>query len=138
MMSRVGFSVMGKTLQNADAVGDLYLWHCFGDPTMKIWTGYPYLVLLPNLIAYRYVHIVDELGTPFAGGINVEYDQDGAEITVFERNPKEELEPLGRGVVQNGVADIMFLREHDTQLPLVFYASLENTRSQVLGAKRID
>lgn len=138
MMSRVGFSVMGKTLENADAVGDLYLWHCFGDPTMKIWTGYPYFIVLPNLIVYRYIHLTGEQELQFAGGINVEYERDGAEITVFEENQKQELEPIGRGIVHDGIADLMFLREHDTRLPLEFYASFENARSKPLGAKRAD
>jgi len=156
LMSKVGFSVMGETIYNSDAVSELYLWHCIGDPTMEIWTRNPYLLVLPELLKYRFIEIYYPFppeGPLYAGGINLEYAVEGAEITIY-RAPgavmakKDEdgdkavlakrVDPLGRGVVKNGVAFIEFLEDLDTRQSLQFIATAENAQAKLLNAKKLD
>ncbi len=157
LMSKVGFSVMGEVIQNSDAVSELYLWHCIGDPTMEIWTSNPNIFILPDILKYRFIKIYYPYppeGPLYARGINLEYAVEGAEITVY-RAPlnvvavKEEegaekavlakrVEPIGRGVVKNGVAFIDFLEDFDTRQSLQFIATAENAEAKLLNAKKLD
>lgn len=154
LMSKVGFSVMGEVIQNSDAVNELYLWHCIGDPTLEIWTSNPHTFVLPGILKYRDLELFipdPPDGPVYSRGVNLEYGVENALITVYEvpvLTAKEEgdvkaviakrSEPIGRGVVKNGVAFISFFDDHDTRLGLEFIASAENAEAKILTAEKID
>lgn len=155
LMSKVGFSVMGEVIANSSAVNELYLWHCIGDPTMEIWTSNPNMFILPEILKYRWIeyYIPIPEGPLYAGGINLEYPVNDAVITVYKvpaMTAKEEdtddkalviakrEEPIGRGVVKNGVAFIEFLEGVDIRQALKFIATAENAEAKILEAKKIN
>jgi len=70
-------------------------------------------------------------GIDISGGILVEYGVDNAVITVFERGADQEI-PLGRGVVQNGIAQITYLQNHVMDHELTIIASFDNAPAKVL------
>ncbi len=126
LMSQVGLPVMGVTIDEGSAVSELYLWHCLGDPTLEVWTRNPYAILLPNAVRYR----------PLTQGVNLEYPQEGAEVTVFLSPPKGLPQPIGRGFVREGVANIPFLEPFTPeQGTLLFSAALENSVAKLLLGK---
>lgn len=139
LMSKVGTSVMGATIANSDAVNELYLWHCIGDPTLEIWTSNPNIFILPGVLKYRYLGLILAEQQEFATGINLEYAQEGAIITVYEEPFLRKIQtPIGRGVVKNGVAFVDFLEEVSTSAPLVFIANAENAEAKILTAEKIN
>lgn len=135
LMSTVGTNIMGETIWNGDALNELYLWNCLGDPTLEIWTRSPYFLTLPSQIIFQYITLtgVKVDNSQMASGMNVEYEQNGAVITVYQEMRKE-LRPVGRGIVEGGKCKIMFPNAIDTTLPLQFVASYENARSRTLDA----
>ena len=128
LMSKVGSVVMGETIVNSDAVNELYLWHCIGDPTLEIWTGYPYLITLPRFVVFRLL----------TKGVNVEYARDGAVITVFQVPSEGPPVAVGRGVVEGGVATIPFIAKQSVGKEFMFTASLENAVNTPLEGKAGD
>lgn len=135
LISKVGFSVMGQTISDSAAVNQLYLWHCLGDPTMEIWTHNPYLFILPVKLVYRPIGLSSVEKETFANGVNLEYDVDGSVITIYS-SLRQTLTPIGRGVVNNGVATILFTEPHNLQLPLLFIAEAENAVAKILEAEK--
>jgi len=127
LMSKVGFEVMGGNIDSASANNELYLWHVFGDPTMRIRTSNP-ITLLPPKIGYR----------ELTSGVNLQYPQDGAEITVVQKPEKGDPLPIARGVVKDGTATLLWITERNPQYPLEFVASLEDGIAVKPAAKSID
>ncbi len=128
LMSKVGFPVMGEVIDSGSAVSELYLWHCIGDPTLQIWKGYPYLVTLPATLKYRLL----------LNGVNLEYPQNGAIITVFQTGQEKDPVPIGRGVVQDGAATIPFLEGVQASPgSLVFTASFEDAVAKLVQGNTI-
>ena len=129
MMSKVGVTVMGETIFNSDAVFNVYIWHCLGDPTLEIWTRNPNLTILPATIKYRLL----------ISGINLEYAQDGAEITVLQYPPDlNEPVAVARGVVQGGVATLPFIMPPHPLGDLLFSASMPNAVSRQIAGKSLE
>jgi hypothetical protein len=129
LMSKVGLTVMGDVIYTSDAQFDVYIWHCLGDPTLEIWTRNPNLVFLPAGIRYRLL----------TNAINLEYAQDGAEITV-QQFPPEMNEPIAvaRGIVQGGVATLPFIMQPYPTGDLFFSASMPNAISKKLSGKQLE
>ena len=139
LMSMVGSTVMGDVIDNSDSIEELYLWHCIGDPTLEIWTGNPNIYVLPQLIRFRYLGLLEPVKAAYASGINIEYEKEGAIITVYEGLIRsKEFAPIGRGVVKNGAAFIDFLNDVSTEAPLTFIASAENAKSRLLNAQKMN
>jgi len=88
------------------AQNELRLWHVFGDPTLEIWTGYPYLLpRLPEL------HEIPQW-RPELWQIHVVYPEEGALITVLQKAPEGgDPLPIARGVVEGGVAKLPVVQE---------------------------
>jgi len=122
LLSKVGLSVMGQVIGSSDATNELYLWHCLGDPTLEIWTGYPYTFILSPILVSRYLTSM----------LTVNFDTEGATITAFQfpEEPEGEMLIIGRGVVENGVAMLPYINEPNRKLPLQISASLENAISK--------
>lgn len=127
LMSKVGFEVMGGNIDSASANNELYLWHVLGDPTMKIRTNNP--ILISPIILYRELTF----------GINLQYPQEGAEVTVFQRPPTGgDPEPIARGFIVGGTATAEFIGDRNPQYPLEFVASLDDSVVVPLEAKSIN
>ncbi|HNZ48458.1 MAG TPA: C25 family cysteine peptidase [Candidatus Hydrogenedentes bacterium] len=131
ILSMRGVSVMGEDLFEDSVIEELYLWHCFGDPTLEIWTKNPYSQTNPFSPVFHHQGLAVQDGIDISGGILVEYGVDNAVITVFERGADQEI-PLGRGVVQNGIAQITYLQNHVMDHELTIIASFDNAPAKVL------
>ncbi len=106
---------------NSNVVFELAAWHVYGDPTLEMWTGFPYVIKLPTHLTVR--ERADD-------HLLVAYEQEGATITVLQDG-----QPVGRAQVVNGVADIRFLNKPDLSRPLEFSAAGADSVSQRLEVK---
>ena len=122
LLSKVGFSVMGAVIDSSSAVSELYLWHCIGDPTLEIWRSNPNR-LLPAVLKYRLL----------LNGVNLEYAQNGATITVFQSGGETGPVPIGRGIVHDGAATLPFLEGVQVGAGgLLFTASLDDAVAKLV------
>ena len=113
MMTQVG--IAGAGVESWDAKDELLLWHCLGDPTMEIWTRYPYVVSLPSVFDYlttttKYVRLV--------------YQTNGAQITAYQIDGNDEVIAIARGFVEDGAAVLPYFTEPDPKYPIYYAASL--------------
>ena len=84
---------------SADANDELLLWHCLGDPTLEIWRSNPNwltaVIAVYELRAYLLISTEDE-------------EADGAVVTAYQ-NVDGEFVPIGRGVMEDGSAKLLYL-----------------------------
>jgi len=85
------------------------LWHVFGDPTLEIWTEFPFH--LPRGIRFEL------LGRQ----LTLDYAVNGAEITVQQNGTA-----MGRARVEEGAAVIDLFDDPNPQMPLVLSAAAPN------------
>lgn len=137
LVSQSGLIAFWGWIEEDSVREELYLWHCFGDPTMEIWTKNPHDMILPRLYLpfYKEQFVVGDI--PYANGVNIEYPVEGAMLTVFLEGPDGGKMPLGRGIVKNGVASVSFLQAHDTRFALSVVAGNANAVSQTLSPQAI-
>ena len=111
---------------NASNSGDeLNLWNCLGDPTLEIWTKFPYAKTLPANLATRYLN----------GSIEFDFPVAGAEVTATQPNATNAgLIPVGRIVTQEGTNTMQFFRTPNLQLPINYSITLEDAVGVKLSA----
>ncbi len=98
MMTQVG--VAGSGVAYGDAFDEIMMWHVIGDPTLEMWTHYPYLLTLPREFIIGLLE----------NQLRVVYKCEGACITVFQNSGKaSEKTPIARGVIKGGEALMPFL-----------------------------
>lgn len=112
-------------INNTKARDELRMWHVIGDPSLEMWTRYPYLTILPEAMSSILMDTA----------IQVTYAQEGAEITAFEIQPNLGAVPIGRGTVKGGQALLTYVNEPYGKYPIEYYASLENSISRKLESK---
>jgi len=120
MMTQIG--VAGAGVSASDARDELYLWHCYGDPTLEIWLSYPYLVFLPAKLLS--VEIAKE-------SLLVGYEMNGAVITALQDDPQipGAQRIVGRGEVIGGVATLEFVQRPLPGYPINYSATFEGAVS---------
>src|SRR5690606_30310678 len=114
MMTQIGVAGAGVSSSSAD--DELKLWHVFGDPTMKIYRAYPYVVTLP-------VEVITQL---LAQTIQIDYPVEGAEVTLYQNAKDGSVIPIARGTVEGGTALLDYFEAPDRQAPLFAAVSLED------------
>lgn len=117
MMTQIG--VAGAGVSSGDARNELYLWHCYGDPTLEIWLSNPHLFLLPvELLSAQLLET----------SVNVGYAVNGATLTAMQEDPQNPGVPriIGRGTVEGGAAILPFIETPITGIPILYSAALED------------
>jgi hypothetical protein len=84
---------------------DFLLFHCFGDPTLEIWTAPP--DDMPVGITMENT----------ADGVRVDYALDGVEVTIYQET-ENGVVALGRGTIENGQAEISYIQDFDGNYPI--------------------
>ena len=102
------------------ALTDVTLYHVYGDPTMAMWTKYPWQVALPGF-ADDFKVIEQDLW-------KLRYPINGATITLLQDGM-----PVGRGPVVNGEAELALIEEFDPEAPFELSASLPGAISRALA-----
>jgi hypothetical protein len=113
LLTQIGVSGQGTSF--AEAYNELLLYHVLGDPTLEMWTSDPNSNVLAPVFTFK------EL---YESVLEVEYEEEFAVLTAY-RNGPDGLVPIGRGIVNGGVAEI-----HLVQYPgagdLLLAATAEN------------
>jgi len=126
MMTQIG--VAGAGVSAGDATNELYLWHCYGDPTLEIWLSNPNLFALPVHLAS--VEVLKE-------SLLVGYGTNGAVITALQDDAQTPglQRIIGRGEVVDGVATLNFVETPLPGYPINYAATFENavSRAPTLG-----
>ena len=89
-------SQINVSFDAAHAGDQIHMYHLFGDPTMEIWTKYPYTFQFPSNIGLTIVN----------GVLDVNYAADGAVVTAFGHSLQGERIPVGRGSIEGGHATL--------------------------------
>ncbi len=105
MVSQVGVAQTAGSVSSNAANTNVILYHVFGDPSMKMWTSYPYIVVFPW---YAY-----DILTISPRQTHVQYPINGATITALQDG-----NPIGRADVVDGMAVIDFISDADPNLPI--------------------
>ena len=116
MLTQVGIGPAGAMPSADEATAELRLWHCFGDPTLEIWTANPHSFALPSVLT----------AALSARIMTVNYETNGALITAFQSDPNGGNTVLGRASVEGGHATITLIRDPLAGLPVQFSVDLEN------------
>lgn len=122
LVGQVGVAQTAGSVSTNTANMNVIMYHVFGDPTLEMWTSMPWHVILPGLLIPVEFHRNFTL---------VRYQVDGATITALQDGL-----PVGRGVVQNGVARLDFLEDLKSREGLTFSASLPGAVSVPLKMER--
>lgn len=123
LLTQIGVTQTAGRVSLEAALGELVIWHAFGDPTLEMWTSNPYRMLLQGSAGLN----VGE------DGLRVTYPHARATITAFQ-DTAEGTVPVGRAMVQNGVAEIPFFHPPAPGSPIQLSASFENAVSVLLTA----
>ena len=121
MAGQVGVAQTAGSVSNNQSNTDIVLYHVFGDPTMEMWTGYPYVIKIPRwyeLLVREPLHW------------QLKYVVDGATITALQEG-----RPIARGLVAQGLVDLQVLGDgsvYDPDKPVKFIATHPDGLSQVL------
>ncbi len=106
-------------------VGDEFkMWHCLGDPTLEIWTGFPYHLILPSVFASAILN---------KATVDIQYDAlaSGATITALQQNPTNGLlVPIGRAkVTGDGSVSIPLFEQPTAGTPIQYAVTLNDSVS---------
>jgi len=124
MMTQVGAPQTAGSVVLDAARAENIMWHVFGDPTLEMWTANPRPIRLN--IDYRMFIRPEHLW--------VEYAEEGAIITATQLSAGGEIIPIGRAVVEDGVAVIPYYNDPQAGQPIQLSAAKENTVSVLLTA----
>ena len=102
-------------------LGEWIMWHAFGDPTLELWTGNP----------YRLVLTTEVLVQALPDRLHVDYPVDGATLTALQLVRGEPV-PVARGIVKGGVADLQYFVTPDPSTPIQLSAGFDNAVSVAL------
>jgi hypothetical protein len=103
----------------AAALTDVTLYHVYGDPTMAMWTKYPWRVALPGF-ADDFRIIENRIW-------GLKYPVSGATITLLQEG-----QPVGRAPVINGEVQLTLIEAFDPEAPYELSASLPGAISTAL------
>lgn len=121
LVSQIGIDQTAGSISVAKVVGELIMWHVYGDPTLEMWTENPYKMILS---AEYWAELVEET-------LEVGYAVTGAVITAFQIT-EEGTVPVGRGVVEEEVAKIPLFRTPVEGVPIMLSANYKNAVSVLL------
>ncbi len=121
LISQIGVDQTAGSVSISAAVGELIMWHAYGDPTLEMWTGNPYRMILS---VEHWAQLSEEL-------IKVGYAVDGAVITAFQPT-QDGTVPVGRGVVKDQMAVIPIFHPPVKGVPIMLSASYQNAVSVLL------
>lgn len=121
MLTQIGVAQPAGSVDVNAALGELIMWHAFGDPTAEMWTGNPYRFVLP----LDYTLFLD------TDSLSIRYSAEGATLTALQVS-KDGLVPIGRGTVIGGIATLPFFVKPDPQQPILLSASMKNAVSVLL------
>jgi hypothetical protein len=108
-----------------NASDELSLWNCLGDPTLELWTKYPYAKNLPTGITPRHVNGAIEFDFPIAG----------AEVTATQPSATGPgLIPVGRVVTREGTNTIQFFKTPNLKAPIDYSITLDEAVTIKLSA----
>ncbi|MCB0072571.1 MAG: hypothetical protein KDE20_13975, partial [Caldilineaceae bacterium] len=110
LAGQVGVAQTAGSVSQNEANTDIVLYHVYGDPTMAMWTSNPNQIQLPELVW-------EVEFDPWWW--HVRYPIEGAIITLLQDG-----QPVGRGKVANGMAELDFLEEYDASVPYELSAEL--------------
>jgi hypothetical protein len=116
--------VDGTGVSWANTGDELRLWNCLGDPTLEIWTKYPYGKSLPITVFPRYLN----------GAIQLDFPIAGAEITATQTDGNGRIIPVGRIVTQAGGNTIPIFKAPDLKTPIDYAITLEDASTVKLSA----
>ena len=120
MLTKIGADNTTEPVSLRYARMNMVIWEVFGDPTMEMWTANP--VNLPD----------DFTQTGSVESMQVEYEMEGVTITAYQKAADGTIIPLGRSMVQDGVADVNFIQPADSNLPVLLSVSKKNAVSIML------
>jgi hypothetical protein len=122
MAGQVGVAqTAGSVAQNA-ANTNLILYHVYGDPTLQMWVNNPWFVRLPLL--YEVLKFEPNIWS-------IRYPLDGAVITLLQEG-----NPVARATVRNGVANLPFIGEFDSDKGYDISASVPGGMSTLLESSQ--
>jgi len=120
MLTKIGADNTTEPVSFGYARQNMVIWEVFGDPTMEMWTANP--DDLPD----------DFTQTGSDESMQVEYEIEGVTITAYQKAADGTIIPLGRSLVQDGVADIDFIQPADSNLPVLLSVNKKNAASIML------
>jgi len=123
LLTQVGVDQTAKEVTFQAALGELIIWHVYGDPTLEMWTRNPYRMSLTIDHSSRLKEEEEVL--------EVDYSIDNAVITAYQKVGEETL-PIGRATVENQIATISFFKPPVPNVPIMLSASMENAVSVLL------
>jgi hypothetical protein len=121
LLSQIGLDQTAGKVSFSAAIGELIMWHVFGDPSMEMWTGNPYRMIL----SMDYWSLLAE------EQLEVGYSVNNAWITAYQ-NLGNETVPIGRAIVENKIATIPFFQPPVEGVPILLSASMKNAVSVLL------
>jgi hypothetical protein len=121
LLSQIGVDQTAGEVSFNAALGELIMWHAYGDPSMEMWTGNPYNMILSMDYGFS---LAEEL-------LVVGYPENNAWITAYQTFGNETV-PIGRAVVENGFATIPFFYPPNVEKPIMLSASMKNAVSVLL------
>lgn len=121
-------SQINVSFDAAHAGDQIHMYHLFGDPTMEIWTKYPYNFVLSPAVDISVI----------GGVFHVAYADEGAVITAFGHSPNGGQIPIGRGRVEGGDATLYLENPPSDGETLDIAVSLPDAISTVLQVQAPD
>jgi hypothetical protein len=105
MVSQVGVAQTAGSISNDAATTNVILYHVFGDPSMKMWTSYPYVITFPWWAS--------EVLTISPRQWEIHYPVNGATLTALQDG-----NPVARGEVIDGKVVLDFIGDVDESKPI--------------------
>lgn len=124
LLTQTNVTQTAGSIPIGNTVDELIIWHCYGDPTLEMWTSNPNGIILNKEFAAALLQ----------DSLKVEYPIDGAVITAFQ-NTQEGTVPVGRATVENGVATLPFFQEPVGGVSINLSVSYENAVSVLLTSQ---
>jgi hypothetical protein len=121
LLTQIGVAQTAGEIVLDGVLGEWIMWHAFGDPTLELWTGNP----------YRLVLTTEVLVQALPDRLHVDYPVDGATLTALQLVRGEPV-PVARATVKGGVADLLYFVPPDPKAPIELSASLDNAVSVAL------
>jgi hypothetical protein len=122
MAGQVGVAQTAGSVDQNAANTNLVLYHVYGDPTLQMWVNNPWFVRLPLL--YEVLKFEPKIWS-------IRYPLDGAVITLLQEG-----NPVARATVRNGVANLPFIGEFDSDKGYDISASLPGGMSTLLESSQ--
>lgn len=116
MLTQIGVGPAGAMPSASEVTAELRLWHCYGDPTLEIWSSNPHTFILSSALSAIRTSLV----------LTLNYEVNGAMVTAFQANPNGGTMVLGRATVEGGHATMNLFRQPLAETPVQFSVEYEN------------